>query len=122
MNCRFDRELLSLYADGALKGERALHVETHISECEECQRELKLLRKLEKVLNSLPRESAPHALIERILAEAEGTVRQTGWTSVKCTVSAIWTTAVQGCRIEDEREGLLRRELPEWVARWVLFI
>jgi len=122
MNCGFDRELLSLYADGVLKRDLLLHVETHISECQECRRALEDMRELGKALNSLPREAAPHALVERILAEAKGTVRQTARDAVRQTVSAVWTVAMHGFRIEDEQEELVRRELPEWVVRWVLFV
>ena len=122
MNCEFDHELLSLYADGALKRERVPDVENHISECEDCRRALEVMQDLGKVLNSLPRESAPQALIERILTEAEDKVRLTAWEAIRRTVSAIWIVAINGFGIEDDREGLLRRELPGWVVRWVLFV
>ncbi len=122
MNCGFDRELLSLYADGALKRERVLYVETHIFDCEECRQALEVMRHLGKALNSLLREGAPPELIERILAEAEGKERQTAWDAVRWTVSAVWTVAMDGFRIGDDREELLRKESPEWVARWVLFV
>lgn len=122
MNCRFDRQVVSLYADGRLTQEQVADVETHISECEECQQELEVIREMGKALNSLPRESAPRALIERIIAEAEVTAYRTTWDTVMKTVSTVWTVAKNGFRIEDDREGLLRREVPEWVARWVLFV
>ena len=122
MNCGFDRELLSMYADGVLDRERTISVESHISGCEECRHELEMVRHLGKVLTLLPRESTPHELIERILAEADDNVRSTVWGSIAWTVSAVWTTTRDGFSIDDDREELLRRESPIWVTRWVLFV
>ncbi len=122
MNCGFEQELLSMYADGTLKQEFLSRVETHVLECEKCRRSLRDMQEVGNALNSLPRERAPNALIERILTEAEGDTHLTMWDAVRRTTSAMWTTAKDGFTIEDDQEGLLRRELPVWVARWVLFV
>jgi len=122
MNCTFDRGLLSLYADGALDHERVQEVAIHLSGCEECRRALEVVWGIGKALSTLPRERAPHGLIDRIVAKAEGTVRRTAWNSVSRSVGAVWTTAMNGFQIEDEKENVLQKELPGWVARWVLFV
>ena len=122
MNCELDHELLSMYADGALNRELLSHVETHISKCEVCRRAVEDIRIIGEALGSLPREAASSELIERIIAESERTTRRTAWDSIKCTISAVWTVGMNGFKIEDDRERSLRRELPVWVARWVLFV
>ena len=122
MKCGFDRELLSLYADGALSPERLSHLETHISECEECRRALEIMRDMWNALASLPRERAPDELIGRILSETGAATHRTAWTSVRWTAGSMWTAAIHGFRIEDERAEFLRKELPGWVARWVMFV
>lgn len=119
MNCEFDRELLSLYADGALKSGLLLSVEDHISGCADCRRELEEIRMIGTTLSNIPREAAPLELIDRILREHSD---EPAWVTLGRSISAVWKTAMQGFRIEAEREARLRRELPEWVARWVLFI
>src|SRR5437870_779508 len=108
MNCGFDNELLSMYADHALKRVDALQVETHISECEECRDALEEIQEIGKSIHFLPRENAPHSLIERIIAEAGGKVNRTAWNAVKWSLIAVWTVAMNGFRIEDDREELLR--------------
>ena len=80
------------------------------------------MRVLGEALHSLPRESAPHTLINRILAEAGDSMPLTAWNTLSLTMTEVWNAAKRGFRIEDEREEMLRRELPEWVTRWVLFI
>ena len=122
MNCGFDGEELSMYADGVLDRQRTIDVESHISGCPECRDALELMRNLGKVFSSLPRERAPRELIELILAEAEGTVRKTVWHSITWTIGAVWATTRDGFSIDDDREELLRRESPIWLARWVLFV
>ena len=122
MNCEFDQKILSMYADGALNRELLSHVETHISGCEACRREVEDIRVIGKALGSLPREAASSELIGRIIAESEITTRRTAWDTIKRTISAVWTVGMNGFQIEDDREKSLRRELPGWVARWVLFV
>jgi len=122
MNCGFDPELLSMHVDGALKGEDRLRVERHIGGCEECRQVVEEMRRLGEVLHSLPREGAPKGLIERIIAEAESGVQRSGWEVAMSSVRAIWTVTIAGFEIEDERADRIRREVPEWVARWVMFV
>jgi len=122
MNCGFDRELLSVYADGALELERVVDVEAHLAECEECRMVLREMRAIGVALTSLPRNAAPRELIERILEEADGKGHQSAWDALRWTVGAVWTTAMDGFKIEDDRQELLRRESPIWIARWVLYV
>lgn len=122
MSCGFDREMLSLYADGMLERERLLQVEDHLSGCVECQGVFAGIRAIGKALGSLPRESASRSLIERIIAETEGKTRYATWDVLKRTVGTVWAVMMDGFRIEDDQEEALRIELPTWVARWVLFV
>jgi anti-sigma factor RsiW len=122
MNCGFDRQLLSMYADGALELERVLNVERHTSDCGECRRILGEMTRIGKALQSVPRENAPGELVERILIRAGAKTRRTTWDATWWTLGAIWTVAMDGFAIGEDLEELLRRESPEWVARWVLFV
>jgi len=66
MNCGFNQERLSMYADGALSRTGIYQVENHLAECEECRHALEDLKIIGKVLHSLPRERAPREIIELI--------------------------------------------------------
>ena len=122
MNCEFNHELLSKYTDRELNSDRISSVESHLAECEGCRVALRSMRRLGGALERLPRENVPDGLILRILADAGREARRSALDSVKLTFSAIFLTAVHGFRIEDDRAELLRRDLPAWVSRWVLFV
>jgi len=93
MSCGFDRELLSVYADGILEPERASQVEVHLSGCRECRRELEVLRGLGRALTSLPREQASSELLARILFQAEGRAHRTVLGVALRTAGAVWSVA-----------------------------
>ena len=122
MSCGFDRELLSVYADGILEPERASQVEVHLSGCRECRRELEVLRGLGRALTSLPREQASSELLARILFQAEGRAHRTVLGVALRTAGAVWSVAMNKFNVEDEWAKSLRAELPEWVLRWVLYV
>jgi len=122
MHCGFKQELLSMYADGALSRPGILQVEIHLGKCEECQRAIEDIRFIGNALHSIPREPPPHEMIARILANAEARVNQSAWNAVMWSVAAVWSVALGGFEISDERAALLRSEAPDWVARWVLFV
>src|SRR5437899_11923135 len=121
MKCEFDRELLSMYGDGALDLNRTLRVREHLSECEDCRTELRVYRELGSALCSIPRERAPEQLIARILANENIHGSTTGLGAFKLTAGAICSAGIHGFEIGEERERMLRRELPGWITRWVLF-
>ena len=122
MSCGFDRELLSVYADGILEPERASQVEVHLSGCRECRRELEVLRGFGRALTSLPREQASSELLARILFQAEGRAHRTVLGVALRTAGAVWSVAMNKFHVEDEWAKSLRAELPEWVLRWVLYV
>jgi predicted anti-sigma-YlaC factor YlaD len=122
MNCRFDRELVSMYADGELRRDRVVYVETHISGCDECGTIVHEMRHIGNALSALTRSRAPHELVERIVIGAGPTVRHPVWSAAKWTAGAVLRVAMRGFAVDDELEEVLRRESPPWVARWVLFV
>jgi hypothetical protein len=80
------------------------------------------IQDLRKAFGVLPREEAPVELIERILIELETQESEAVWKSVKATFGAVWKVAMHGFRVEDNWAEPMRKELPGWVARWVLFV
>lgn len=62
------KRLLADYAVGRLRGRTKAKIEQHISECPICERELKALRQMEKLLTQvgLLRPSNPQHLLNRI--------------------------------------------------------
>ncbi len=122
MKCDFDQELVRLYADGVLKGGNVRHIEEHVSQCEQCRQELTSIHTIGRVISALPRERASDELISSILARVEVGGHGSIWDTVGETARIMWSVAMNGFKIEDNREGPLRRRLPEWVVRWVLFV
>lgn len=122
MRCDFDQVLVCMYADGELTPNRAVEVEQHIHTCQECRRMATAIQDLRKAFGVLPREEAPVELIERILIELETQESEAVWKSVKATFGAVWKVAMHGFRVEDNWAEPMRKELPGWVSRWVLFV
>lgn len=62
------RELLAEYAAGRLKGRTRTAVERHIAECSICERELRALQQVERLLRTigLSRPSNPQLLLARV--------------------------------------------------------
>jgi len=122
MTCRFDHELVSMYADGALPPDRLSPVDAHISGCGECSLLLKEMRQLGIALRSLPLAPAPHGLVERIVVSVGPKIQLSTLEAVKWTLGAVLKVAIRGFSVDNELEEELRRESPSWVARWVLFV
>lgn len=122
MHCEFDRTLVSLYADRALRRELCSHVEDHLRGCAECRQTFEFIQELGIVLSSLPKERSPEKLIQHIIADVSDTTHHPVWITVYWTFTAVLTMVTHGFRIEDDQECVLRRELPMWIMRWVLFV
>ncbi len=58
---RIRQELLSAYIDGELSSEERELVEAHLSECEECARDLRTLRRTVELLGELPTLRVPRS-------------------------------------------------------------
>src|SRR5258707_3947678 len=121
MDCKFDQELLSMFVDGALEPRRESRVRRHLSECEDCGREVASFREIGSAINSSPREGAPEQLVERILANESLHVSTTGWGALKLAAGTVCSSGIRGFEIGEEQQRMLRRELPGWITRWVLF-
>ncbi len=111
-----------MYADGALSAERVSIIESHVNGCEECRRELDETRNIGELFSFLPRVDAPQWLKERIVAEARAPLHLSTLDIIWLSIREISVAFTQGFSIEVGREESLRRELPEWIARWVLFV
>lgn len=59
MNHERVHTLLSLYVEGDLTGEEREEVEAHLSQCEECAREVRSLRRMRKALGGLAEVDVP---------------------------------------------------------------
>ena len=121
MDCKFDQELLSVYVDGVLEPKRESSVRGHLSECEDCGKEVAFFREIGSAIDSSPREGAPVQLIARILASEGIHVSTTGWDTFKLTAGTVCSAGMDGFKIGEEKERMLRRDLPGWITRWVLF-
>ena len=66
MSCTFDKELLSGYFDGELSAPEKASVESHISSCSGCLRELGEIKSAARLLGSLPRLRAPRSVAEGV--------------------------------------------------------
>ena len=75
MNCAESRELHSALLDGELTPEERTQVEAHLAGCPECSGELERLARMLGVLHALPRDRAPMAFVDRVLAS----VRPVPW-------------------------------------------
>ena len=122
MDCGFDRGLISSYADRAAEGEALRSVQEHLPLCESCTMMLAEIRALGTALGGMQRENASTELIDSILSQTESRAQERSGMTVLKLPGAVWRTVVDGLEIDDERREALRRELPEWAARWVMFI
>jgi anti-sigma factor RsiW len=62
------RDLLSSYADGALSSADRERVDEHLHGCKECSEELAALKKVSKMVSSLPQKELPPGFMDRIKA------------------------------------------------------
>ena len=69
LNCSKVKDLLNICLDNKLKEDDRILIENHIKECKKCSFEHNLLLKIENVLKSAERISAPEYLKERILSQ-----------------------------------------------------
>lgn len=69
MSCVFDRERLTGYFDGELDGAEKAQVESHISGCSECLRELEEIKSAAVMVRELPRFRAPRSIAEGVSRE-----------------------------------------------------
>ena len=70
MKC--DRELLSAYLDGELKGRSLGRLEAHLARCAACRDELERLRAMDRVLDALEKPTAPDGFENRLAARLAG--------------------------------------------------
>jgi hypothetical protein len=73
-------------------------------------------------LGAVPRLRASDGLIQRILLQSKSGAGKRRRGSGRRILVEILKTVADGLKIDAEREESLRRELPEWVARWVMYI
>ena len=66
MNCQDLVELLSEYLDNELGAAKRAEVDAHLAACQACQRELQELRATISLVASLPKATAPSALVQSI--------------------------------------------------------
>lgn len=89
------RDLLSSYVDGALGSADRERVNAHLPECKECSDELEGLRKVSKMVSSLPQKDLPPGFMDRLKAKIEKSEEKPasfslpfGWTTLSIPVRA----------------------------------
>ena len=94
------RERLSAYLDGELSAEERREVAAHLEGCEECRRELALLKRLDAALGSLD-APAPARLAERVLDRLQPRRRRYVWQSLALAASLILGIVLGGTLARD---------------------
>ncbi|HTK80892.1 MAG TPA: hypothetical protein VL633_01230 [Bacteroidota bacterium] len=122
MNCEFDKSFISLHADGITAGNELQLTQRHLAVCEECREVLNEIQTFGTALGAVPRLRASDGLIQRILLQSKSGAGKRRRGSGRRILVEILKTVADGLKIDAEREESLRRELPEWVARWVMYI
>ena len=61
MRCKTVQKLLSDYVDGRFAGRKKARIEKHITQCDECYREFRLLVEMKDLLRSMPSEKPDEA-------------------------------------------------------------
>lgn len=80
-------EQVILYANGELEGTEKAAFETHLKECEACQRELKFL---EATQNALTAKAAPEKVIDSLFAKTSRKKKWfAGWKPVVAGICAV---------------------------------
>ncbi len=67
-DCESYKELLSAYVDGELEDELKRALEEHITQCEQCERELKRIKLLIEAVKNLPCPQAPSDFLLKLRA------------------------------------------------------
>ena len=75
MSCAFDKEKLTGFFDGELDGSQKVQVESHISSCSECLRDLGEIKSTAQLVHQLPRGRAPRSIAEGVSREIAATGR-----------------------------------------------
>ena len=94
------RERLSAYLDGELTAEERREVAAHLEGCEECRRELALLKRLDAALGSLD-APAPARLAERVLDRLQPRRRRYVWQSLALAASLLLGIVLGGTLARD---------------------
>ncbi|MFA5138556.1 MAG: zf-HC2 domain-containing protein [Elusimicrobiota bacterium] len=105
------RDLLSSYVDGALPAADRARVDKHLHGCKQCSEELEGLKKVSKMVSSLPRKELPPGFMDRLKAKMKAEEKKpaasTGFSlpfslpklSVPMRVAAFAATGVLVCLI-----------------------
>jgi anti-sigma factor (TIGR02949 family) len=71
-HCDWVLNRLEAYLDGELPAGETAPIESHLSACESCRRELALARQVASMLRSLPEQSCPDTVVEAAARSIEG--------------------------------------------------
>jgi len=67
MNCREYSQRMAEYVEGSLDGPDRLTLEEHIASCPSCRRELRLWRRIQEAVSSLPHQRAPEGFARKVM-------------------------------------------------------
>jgi predicted anti-sigma-YlaC factor YlaD len=68
LSCKEITELATDYLENDLRRHERIRVQMHLWMCKHCQRYVKQMRKVVKLLNRLPKEPAPAERLDNLLA------------------------------------------------------
>ena len=71
MDCQDTQTQLQEYLDGQLPAAQAAAIQAHLATCEDCARELALLRQVDEALATYPVLEAPQGLAARTMAQVK---------------------------------------------------
>ena len=118
MKCDEIRDNLSAFFDGELAEREARTVSAHLDKCEACSRELDAIKRVAKLVQSLPRVTAPAELRTEVvgrIAKEERPVETRGR-----LIHILWPVATAACitlallfLYGDERDAYRAKEAPE---------
>src|SRR5688572_11035892 len=91
MNCAYDKEKLTGYYDGELSAAEKADVESHISSCSECLRDLGEIKSAALLVKDLPRFRAPRSVADGVSREIAAAGRVHFLSKARRTL--FWTTA-----------------------------
>lgn len=79
MDCKQSLSLMHEYLDGDLSGEETAELKRHLIACANCRAALKQFEQTEAMVRSLPRQSAPDGMTERIMRSLPQPKRRNTW-------------------------------------------
>ena len=91
MSCPFDKEKLTGYFDGELAPSERSEVESHISSCSECLRDLGEIKAAALLVRDLPRRRAPRSIAEGVSREIAAAGRAARFRRLRGGL--LWATA-----------------------------